>query len=523
MISLDELNELDQISDEELAELYMGLSAGRPEKPKAEEIKSWYPSLSPKQRIVFDDNTTPNLLLVSSRFTGKSYACGYAAARHAYDFHGALVLICGKTKRQLLAGGLFDVLGSEILPTMQANIDGFKFVGPRTTLEKDVLFEITNRWGTKSLVQMMSVGSDSDLKRKVKGITASMLILDEVTLYDTPEVFEQLSNILGRRTSIPSVHQRLIATCNPASPDHWVAEYWSVLEEEKRQPGFSVVQFLPEDNPAPHVADYYERLKRTLARNPTQYARDIEGKWVAVPDGNAIFGQAWVPEHHVRGNVETGEVLQPRPGLPILVGWDPGDVSHGVTLLQEIPTRDKMIWIAFDELEFVSKKVSLDAVTDEVMRRMNFWCEEVDFDFSFSHISDKSAFDRFRAATGSFDHAVIEKRSIARLKDFPRLKNPIKMKPCPKPEGSVEAGSRLILDLLSREEMFVSARCKAVIKMFGSLTSRKDNPFAPDTRSPYKHIFDALRYPIFYTKCGGSAVIPNPMRDVQPQIIQIGS
>jgi hypothetical protein len=521
VITLEDLDGLDTISDDELAQLYMGLAGPKPDKAKAPETKKWYPKLSDKQSIIFEDTTTPNLLLVSSRYTGKTYGCGYVAGRHAYDFHGAMVLVVAKTKRQLLAGGLFDTLGGEILPDFQRNLDGFKFVGPRTTVEKDVIFEVTNRWGTKSLIQMMSIGSDSDLKRKVKGITASLLIIDEITLYETPSIFEELSGILGRRTSIPSENQRLIATCNPSSPDHWVADYWSVLDEEKRQPGFKVVQFLPGDNPSPHVADYYERLKRTLAKNPTQYARDIEGKWVAVPEGNSIFGESFLPEFHVRGDKSKGEFLHPRPGLPIVVGWDPGDVNTGVVFLNEVVTPDKILWVAFDEIGYTGKKISLETLTLEALTRMNYWCEETGQSLTFSHVSDKSAFDRFRAATGSYDHAEIQKHSERHLSKFSWLKSPIKMKACPKPEGSVEARSRIIIDLLTREELYISAKCEGLITALAKITSKKDNPFTPDTRSPYKHLIDALSYPIFYSKCGGS-VVPQTSGP-QPQIIQMGA
>lgn len=516
------LDDIDHISDDELAELYIGLSSPKPETSQPETVEVWNPSLSAKQQVVFDDVTTPNLLLVSSRYTGKSYACGYVAARHAYDFHGSMVLVVAKTKRQLMAGGLFEVLGSDILPTFKQNIDGFDYVGPKTTVEKDVIFQITNRFGTKSVIQMMSVASDSELKRKIRGITASLLIIDEITLYDTIDIFEQLSGVLGRRTSIPSENQRMIATCNPTSPEHWVATTWSVLEPEEREEGYGVIQFFPADNPSPHVADYYARLRRTLANNPTQLARDVEGEWVAVPSGNAIFKNHF-NDYHVKGDVRAGTVLQPRAGLPICVGYDLGDTNHGVSFLQEIITPDKIIWIVFDEVSFVSKEVSLDTLTHEVLSKMNYWCEEVGHQFSFSHISDKSAFDRFRSANGSFDNKVVEQCSRDRLKDFPQLTRPIRMIPCPKPEGSVAARTRLIMNMLSQGGLFVSANCVQHIEMFRKIVSKKEDPFSPGVRSRYKHIYDSLGYPIFYNKCGGVVVVSDPAPEMRPQIMQVGA
>lgn len=200
-----ELAGLDDISQEELAALYLSLSEDAPETAPPPE-QTWLPSLTKKQLDVFFD-VTPNLLLVSSRFTGKSWAAGYKAVKHAYDFHGALVLIVAKTKRQLLAGGLMEKLGASILPDFAANVDDFRFSGPKVTVEKDLVYEVTNRFGTKSLIQMMSIGNDNDLQRKIKGLEASLIIIDEITLYESRDIMTFLSGTLGRRENIPSEQQ----------------------------------------------------------------------------------------------------------------------------------------------------------------------------------------------------------------------------------------------------------------------------------------------------------------------------
>ena len=223
-MSTDELIDiegLEEISQEELASLYLQLSEEKPEEQTRQVVK-WLPKLTDKQMEVFFD-TTPNLLLVTSRFTGKSWAAGYKAVKHAWDYHGALVLIIAKTKRQLLAGGLMEKLGASILPDFAANVDGFSFVGPKTTTEKDLIYEVKNSYGTKSVIQMMSIGNDNDLQRKIKGLEASLIIIDEITLYETRDIVTFLSGTLGRRENIPSEMQCLIATTNPSDPDHWVS------------------------------------------------------------------------------------------------------------------------------------------------------------------------------------------------------------------------------------------------------------------------------------------------------------
>lgn len=516
-----ELPDLEEISDEELASLCINVGGPQPaEKPKP--AKKWLPGLSERQFEVFFDRS-PNLLLQSSRFTGKTWATGYTAVKHAYDFHNALVLIVAKTKRQLLTGGLMSKLGSEILGDFRANITDFEWEGPKLTVEKDVIFRVRNRFGSWSIIQMMSIGNDNDLTRKIKGLEASLVVVDEITLYETPEIYRHLSAVLGRRNHIAPSEQRFIGTCNPDGPSHWVADLWSIMDEEKRDPAFRVIRFLPADNPDPKVAAYYERLKQSLRTNRTQYQRDIEGLWVDLPQGDAIFKEFFVKDYHVRGDLKAGELLLPRPNHSIAVGWDPGDVNHGVIFLQEVPTTERVLWLAFDEVVYVDKKVNLEQLTRDVLGRMQYWAEFLEGDPVFHHISDRSAFDRFRAATGSYDFLEIERHARESLKKYPRLTRPIKVLECPKPAGSVESRTRIVMDLLASESLFISAKCTRLIESLERITSRKDNPFAPDTRSSYKHAFDALTYPLFYYRTGSQSSSAQAELDLKPQILRVGS
>lgn len=523
MVEDIELPDLETISEEELAQLMVNIGGPELTTDKEETVKKWLPSLSPRQFEAFYDDT-PNLLLQSQRFTGKTWAVGYAIVKHAYDYQNALILVVAKTKRQLLTGGLMSKLGAEILPDFKRNITEFEWDGPKLTVEKDVIFRVRNRFGSWSIIQMMSVGNDNDLTRKIKGLEASLVVVDEITLYETDSIYLHLSGTLGRRNHIPPEQQRFIGTCNPDDPDHWVAQLWSVLDEAQRDPKYRVIKFMPEDNPDPKVSAYYDRLRMALRRSPTQYKRDIEGLWVALPKGDAIYKDVFVPEVHVRGDLTANEFLHPLPGRTISVGWDPGDVNHGVIFLQEIPTQDKILWIAFDEVVYVGKKVNLEQLTIEVMRRMQYWCDVCDTDFYFTHVSDRSAFDRFRAQTGSYDCLEIERHSRAHLAKFPRLKRPIHILECPKPAGSVESRTRILMDLLADEQMFISARCLSLIEAVRSITPKKDNPFVPDTRSPHKHPIDALTYPLFYYRTGGGLTVqPEDLSRIKPEISRVGT
>jgi hypothetical protein len=80
------------------------------------------------------------------------------------------------------------------------------------------------------------------------------------------------------------------------------------------------------------------------------------------------------------------------------------------------------------------------------------------------------------------------------------------MKAAPKFSGSVEARVRLTISKLQSEEIYVSAQCTAVVKMFRNLVSEKPGKtydpnisFKPK-RSIYLHAFDAMTYPIMYNE-----------------------
>jgi len=506
-----------EISDVELAQLLVNSAEPPPDDP--EEPTKWLPNLTPKQMEVFFD-LTQNLLAPGNRYSGKGFSTGYAAVKHAYDYHNALVLAVVKSKRQALTGGWYSKLSAEILPDFARNVKGFIYRGPRTTAEKDLIIEVQNRYGSWSIIQLMSIMHDQEVEKKTKGIEASLVYVDEINLFSLQEVHSQLANTLGRRNHIPPEAQRLMATCNPDSPKHWVYQAWFV--EGKNDPAFRVIEIRKEDNPDPKVEAYYNRLKVTLRNNPTKYKRDIEGVWCEAPDGDAIFGDVFVPDFHVKGDLQREEFLHPRAGIRCVVGLDIGDTNHGVVFLQERVTKDRIIWIAFDEIVHVGKRVKQESLTFSIMSKMQYWSELVGCDFQWSFISDKSAFDRYRSGTGSFDHLEIQKFSKALLPKFSRIKQPIKMLECPKPMGSVSTRSRILIDLLSEERFFVSAKCTQLQDMLLNITGTKEDPFVPNTHSVYKHALDACTYPLLYMNVGGSVVAETAASDNKPQVLAVG-
>lgn len=512
-----------ELTDEELAVLQAQASEPPPEKgPPPPD--TWMPSLLPGQLEVFNDKTD-STLVEGPRFSGKGWACGYRAVRHCWDHYNALLLVVVKTKRQGTSGGFFSKLGNEILPDYKANLEGFDYVGPAVTQEKDIIYKVKNRFGGWSIIQMISIMHDQDCERKLKGIEASLCYVDELTLFENEKVFTALRGTLKRRRYIPAEAQVFMASCNPAGPSHWAFKKWH--ETPGAQKPFFRFIFLPiTENPDPNAVAYVESLKRDNEHDRVAYERDIEGKWVDRPSGDALFAEYFDVNVHVRGNLARNEILHPRPGIPITVGWDLGDgANHALAFMQERSTSDRVVNVVFDEIVHVDSKITYDILVPEIMRRMNYWCEVEDHPFHFIHISDRSAFDRFRAATGSYDHRQVQQLSqhelTKRKETYPYLSRAIRMIECPKPPGSVAARVKLLIGHLARGDIFFSARCVDLIEAVKKLESEEGKPFEPK-RSRHLHPYDALTYPLYYSSLGGQVVARNPDAPA-PQFMQVGT
>jgi len=201
------------------------------------------------------------------------------------------------------------------------------------------------------------------------------------------------------------------------------------------------------------------------------------------------------------------ERLIPSKNYPIVCGWDPGSVNNAIIFMQNIVMKGKSVWLVFDEIVRINEHVPYTVLVPEVMRRMLFWNKECDNQFRYIHISDNSAFNQYRAKTGSYDVKDIEHISRNRVEHFDGL-DPIRLKAAPKFAGSVEARVRLLVAKLQNEEFILSGSCTHLRKMFFNLVSEQEKGkydpnigFKPK-RSIYVHAHDAMTYPILTYDAG---------------------
>lgn len=508
----------DGLSDDDLARLYIDMVKGGPsDNPDPAMPELWVPDLTPRQMDVFLDESD-NTLVVGNRYTGKGWSCAYNLVKHAYDHFGALVLVVVRTKRQGSTGGFFSKLASDILPDFEKNI-GLSFRGPYMTQDKDSVLAITNRYGGTSVIQLMSILHEADVEKKILGIECSKVYIDEAITFESEETFSLLRGTLKRRRHIPPRCQTLLASTNPGDPSHWLAKKWNIVDPENRGSNYRVLQVMKEDNPDRERADaYYAMLEDELKNQPTRYARYVKGEWVALPSGESLFGRQFVRDFHVRGDVKAGELLRHRPGTLVRVGVDIGDTNHGLVLYERIRTAEKELVIVLDEIVHVKKQVSIEMLAVELLQKLQRLGDDAGCDIGFQMVSDNSAFNRFRATTGSHDHAELEKHLKAHQKKYPRVRAIPQIKECPKPQGSVVTRTRLLQDLLANRQIFFSANCTNIIETVEKITAAKDKPMQPDTRDKLKHALDALTYGLLFDEVGGSVTAANALT---PQIISI--
>jgi hypothetical protein len=521
------------------------LRLGRQQKPldPPEDDVFWSPSLGLAQQEIFD-STARFLLAHGERFSGKTVGILHKLVRHAWTNHAAHVLIIVGVRRQATAGGAWTKLIRDILPEWKTNLEGFDFDEPRMTTEKDVVLEMTNRHGTKSLFHLISIPHGGKLADRIKGVEATAVFVDELVGIGGEEYFRALIQQIGRRVDVPISEQFYAAATNPGGPSHWVYKLFigggtnddgtpflggRIKPDGSFDEKFFVVHVPINQNPDARAQEYYrDFVLPAVANDPVEYQRMVEGKWIDRPSGDAIFGGYFVPEFHIRGDIKEGTILRPSTARGVItLGYDLGDVNSCICILQDRFTKDKTIWLGLDELVFTDKPVPYSKLVPLLLDKMNWWCDLEQFAFRFDHISDRSAFDRFRATSGGSDQQIVERLSLEFLRKapdrWPWLKTPIKMKECPKPPGSVAARIKITREHLSSESLFFSGpKMPRHIDAMKFLESKKDEPMVP-MRSPHLHPYDAMSYALYYNSLGGSVVTSaTPQTPVTPQVTSFG-
>lgn len=490
-----------------------------------EEVKNaepWIPSLSLTQRKIFDDSSK-YILAYGERGSGKTFSLGgHKLVRHCYENFNALALIIVGVRSQATMGGVWHKLQVEILPEWVEGID-LEHTDERQDTQKNLYMDIKNRFGGYSRVVLISVPYGAFIKDRIKGFEPSLVFVDELTNLDTQDYFNAVVQQIGRRQGIHGPQQYL-AACNPDGPEHWVYKRFFVEpydEDGNWNEDYSVYHVKIEENLKNLPDGYYDRIMEAVKTDPIEEARMVRGEWIDRPAGNAIFAPYFSDTLHLKGDSKKG--LIPSTKYPIICGWDPGAVNNAVIFMQNLVNAPNSPWIIFDEMVTIRKKLPYTTLIPLVMRKMAYWNRKMEHEFKYIHISDNSAFNQYRAKTGSYDVRDIEQISRDKADTFNM--EPIRMRACPKFAGSVENRVRMTIARLQQDALLLSAQCTEMKKAFKNLISTpQGKTYDPNLaykpkRSDYVHAFDAMSYVLLYHDATTAGV----SQSAGTEIIDIGT
>lgn len=487
-------------------------------KPEVKEVtEGWMPALNPTQLKIFND-TAKFVLAYGERGSGKTISCLHSCVRHAYDNENALVIIAALTVRVAEKGVLYE-LENFILPIWRDGnrhpeyLDGqphpqagelfdngisLQFTPSRMDPStKDSLLWIANRAGGWSCIMLISMPYAHVIEARIKGLSPSMVYVEELVEGKTDDYFRHPAAQLGRRRGMKGAPQQYYASCNPAGPSHWVYKTFiqDPIDEEtgRRDPAFSV-HHVPMSENIKHLPPGYADQLQKAYKNPIEKRRMIDGEWIDVPDGTGIFSNFFSMELHVKGDALRGIGVMPIKGLPVCCSWDTGPVNLCVTLSQRIVTKNKSFWLTIDCISFVGTYTPYHKAIPIILKRLDYWNAMAGAPLKYIHVSDESAFTTFRT-DGSYDSAEIERLGNGR----------IKLRPCPKGKDTVRERITMLIGMLLEEELFISATADPVIQMFLNILSKKEkhgeydaNAGFKPVRSKHLHVLDSLSYGLFY-------------------------
>lgn len=486
---------------------------------KVRVYTNWLPTDNPKyteagRELFFAKE--PYLLAHSEKGGGKTYAGLDKAVNHCFEYSGALAIICVRTMSQANKGGAWNKLQEEVLPLWRKN-KGLENLPVMQDKQKNELIWIRARDGKWSQIVLISAPFGSILRGTLPGYEPSFVLVDELTECDSDVYFLGFAAQLKRRPAVPSHAHQFVGPCNPKGPSNWVYKIWF---EDAYDPDtglwdtdYRAIRFSLKGNMQNMHAGYDTHLKKIYRNKPIEALRLIEGEWIDRPSGDALFGDLYSVTDHVRPLTDDGKPhptqrLLPSRTHPTVIGIDSGGSYHAFPFMQWLPVDGEMKWVIYDEIVLLRRKLSYKRIVPLVMRRLKFW-KDMEPEFGgYIGVSDDSAFNQFRAGTGSFDVTQMTKEWRLYIdqwqaeKGEPMGLEPITIRGAPKFAGSVAARVRLLQEALANNQILVSAGCKHTQKMLLLIESKKqpkDKPYDDDLalaveRSDHIHIFDAITY-----------------------------
>jgi hypothetical protein len=399
---------------------------------------------------------------------------------------------------------------------------------------------VQNRFGGKSCIRVASIPHPEVIKDRITGPAPSGIMLEEATNARSRDYYKYPSLQLNRRRGIIGPQQFLMA-CNPEDPSHWVFELgwveckrlpgegrvWPDDPVEPgicRDPGVSVYFCSYEENAHNVSQKNREVVERSLRSDPIEHARLVKGQWIAKPSGDALFKDQFAEARHIKGDVAQSLGIEPIPGFPIVCGYDVGSVNTGISIKQYIATQeDGEVELVFDEYAFYHRRTKVRRVAHAMLEKMRYWTrwlwqqpgyeydpENPQFDdhgerlppplWTWWHLAGDDATTAYNPSKGNTYARDLETDSaeiIAEDSERYHGLEPIHIRGCPKPPGSIKRRVDFTAEALAEDRLVVSALCPWHREMFLHLVKAADDD-VPRENQKYNHIFDGFSYPRLY-------------------------
>lgn len=538
-----------------LAAEEMDDAADQGEKRDPANIPDWEPLLNPVQREGWEDQCETRGYC-GPKFSGKTTICLHDIVRHCYQEWDALFWILGNNAAALAEGACSD-LTKFILPTWRdgnvappyirkggilvPNPRAGERIDPGIGLEyanwrfdaqtKHPIMRIKNRFGGWSRIRVISIPHEDMIDERVRGPAPSGIYLEEATKCGSDAYFTFPSLQLNRRRDIDGI-QPFLFSCNPEDPENWVYDwmYKQVVvtadqpgrnwPKDPEKPGIRrdpTVSFrsVPYEENAHNVSQKNRTMMEARLKDPILRQRLLEGKWVSYPSGDSLFKDEFSEKRHMRGELkidDKGEVVKsvgllPVPGYPLVLSYDFGDRSAGVSFQQIIETEEGPLTLIFDELCYHRQMIKSRRLAHALVEKLRYWFEWLraeqnnpDAFWSVWHIAGDDATTTFKANIGSVDAKNVEdltREIIEREPDRYRGIEPFIIRGCPRPPGSREKRADLLAEAMLEDRFIVSQICSWHRAMLFHQEADKDAPNSPK-KGKWTETFDAASYASMY-------------------------
>lgn len=472
---------------------------------------SWKPSLSPKQEKLVElvhrdeDVEKPKFILCSGpRFATKTIGCLHAIMEHAWNVNHAKVSCISLTVTAADDQGFWTELTTNVAKEWIDGSFGMKWVQEpkQKGTTKKLYFQVTNRFGTVSTVQLDSLEYEHEVEGRFKNKGYSMIYISELSNYKKRKTFDILIECL-RGTKWKDNDFVFLGDTNPAEEgqNSWIYKLWydfpTVEGLDEASAEFQKKLVRMEFSVADNIFMSESRKREQFARylhNPDLMLRYHDGKWISA-SGDGIFVEHFKPAIHVLGDFETPanpnpDILLPEEGcFELLTGWDLGVSNSAFVIGEKVmrwedKNRESSVFKILDEVVWLETDASMSQFVDECLEKMLWWeaiCGRV---VRWKNWSDRSAFDRKEPIANIYHHQLVYNLSNAKvqLESVDRTNGPVIQR--------VEITKKLLFE---NRLVVCRSKCPNVIESLQSLPPGRGT-VAVDRTSRFKHVWDAMTY-----------------------------